>query len=143
LRSPLYPFLELYYEVAQYLNDVGDYPADLASGQPNLVALCRAQAGAEPACQPLGDALDDPRDDPSGAPADRELESFLVENYLSLARMAAQLPAVERGVAQLKLHESLTQARKLGVLRQPTTAGEPSKRPAGAPRLFWYAGAPG
>ena len=133
LRSPLYPFLELYYEVAQYLNDVGDYPADLASGQPNLVALHRLRAGDGAVCHPL--------DGGTGGPAGAAVEGFLADNYLTLARMAAALPPVERGVAQLKLHESLTRARGLGLLGRPQApppTGPAAPPAAAAPRLFWY-----
>jgi SAM-dependent methyltransferase len=140
LESPLYPFLERYYELAQYLNDVGDYAADLASGQPNLVALRAALLDGEPACHPLDGA--------SGDPAGRAVEDFLADHYLELGRVAAGLPAVERGVAELKLHESLTRARGLGLLDPsrsaagaPGHAGPdgavPARRPDG-PRLFWY-----
>ena len=38
-RSPLYPFLERYYAVAQKLNDVVDFPEDVKRGQPNLLSL--------------------------------------------------------------------------------------------------------
>jgi SAM-dependent methyltransferase len=68
----------------------------------------------------------------------RDVECFLLDRYLSLGRIAAGLPLTERGAAQLKLHESLTAARRLGLLgglepAEPTESAEP----AGL-GLFWY-----
>jgi SAM-dependent methyltransferase len=126
LESPLYPFLERYYELAQYLNDVGDYESDLASGQPNLMVLHHLHNGhREPGHGP-----------PSGR-VRREVEGFLADQYLALGCTAAELPDIERSVAQFKLHESLTAARRLGLFDRTEITG--TVEPAGAPpRLFWY-----
>lgn len=114
LESPLYPFLAGYYELAQYLNDAGDYESDLASGQPNLMVLYHMR--------------------------DSEAEDFLADRYLELGRLAATLPDVERGVAQLKLHESLATARKLGLFADKATdkATDETSGTTAALQLFWY-----
>lgn len=87
--SPLYPFLEGYYALAQKLNDLQDFPEDERRGQPNLVSLYLRQPGA--------------------------VEEHLAEKFLELGRRTKELPSIERGVALLKLGESLREAFRLGL----------------------------
>jgi SAM-dependent methyltransferase len=102
-RSPLYPFLERYYEVAQYLNDVEDYEEDVLRGQPNLLAV---HDGNE-RCR----RVDDPR--PSRVTA--AIEEMLADRVLGLGTLAAQLDDAERRVAESKLADLLAAARRLGL----------------------------
>jgi SAM-dependent methyltransferase len=130
LDSPLYPFLAQYYELAQYLNDVGDHGADLAAGQPNLLTSHRVAAGdGQAGCPAL--------DDPAAGPVPRSVEVLLAGSYLSLAGMATRLPGLERAVAQLKLRESLTIAYGLGLFRG-AQAEQPPRHRDPAPRCYWY-----
>jgi SAM-dependent methyltransferase len=111
--SPLYPFLEKYYTLAQYLNDVQDFAEDQARGQPNLLSLYLAHEG-EPAGQytpPVNGAGAEHVADV--APADAQ--AFLAQVFFELDAMAEKLPAPERLIAQLKLHESLTAAQRYGL----------------------------
>jgi SAM-dependent methyltransferase len=114
-RSPLAPFLGRYYALAQRLNDVEDHPQDEQRGQPNLVSLLRARS-----------TVAAPRED-----AWREVEAIVGGEFLDLGARADELPALERGVARLKLHESLEAAFGLGLF-QPAAKTASEGRPAGA-----------
>jgi SAM-dependent methyltransferase len=104
-RSPLYPFLEGYYEVAQYLNDVEDHDDDVRRGQPNLVAL--AAANGTNGLRPV--------DEPRPWAVTEALEELLAARILDLGAAAADLPQPERAVAQTKLADLLDDARSLGL----------------------------
>jgi SAM-dependent methyltransferase len=120
-RSPLYPFLEHYYEVAQYLNDVEDYDDDVRRGQPNLLAL-RAHAGnGTRGCRPV--------DDPRPWAVSVEIEAMLAERVLALGTVAEQLPALERVVAETKLAGLLDDAEAMGLFAD--AAGGDGVRDAG------------
>ena len=116
-RSPLAGFLDGYYALAQRLNDVEDHAQDEQRGQPNLLALVRAR-GAR------------------GGEVDvwREAEAAVGAAFLDLAEESAALPAAERGVARLKLHESLETACRLGLFAR-AAGPTPEERPAAAPAL--------
>ena len=113
-QSPLYPFLERYYELAQYLNDVGDYEDDARRGQPNLLALHAAGGNG---CRPV----DDPR--PWGVTD--EVEELLAERVLELGALAAELPDVERAAAETKLADLLDDARAAGLFVESGAPDEP------------------
>ena len=85
--SPLYPFLERYYALAQKMNDVEDFPEDERRGQPNLVSLTL----------------------PASA------EEILADDFLDLGRMCRALPALERQIGELKLGECLDRMERLGL----------------------------
>jgi SAM-dependent methyltransferase len=107
-RSPLYPFLEQYYEVAQYLNDVEDYDDDVLRGQPNLLALRGLAAGnGNGACRPV--------DDPRPWAVTEEIEAMLGDRVLALGRVAAELDGSERAVAESKVVDMLDAARAVGL----------------------------
>ncbi|HEY8207054.1 MAG TPA: class I SAM-dependent methyltransferase [Myxococcaceae bacterium] len=124
--SPLYPFLERYYSLAQKLNDLQDWPEDEKRGQPNLVSLFVKAQG------PAGKAF------PEG------LETHLAEELLALGRRAQELPEPEQSIALLKLGESLKEAFRLGLFPDakppPAPAPAPEPVPAEAPPLglVWY-----
>jgi SAM-dependent methyltransferase len=113
-RSPLAPFLDRYYALAQRLNDVEDQPQDEQRGQPNLVSLLRARSTAAA-----------PRQD-----AWQEVEAIVGGEFLDLGTRADELPSLERGVARLKLYESLQAAFGLGLF-QPAAKVSPESRPPG------------
>ena len=109
-RSPLAPFLRRYYALAQMLNDVEDHPQDEQRGQPNLVSLLRARtpdSGVWP-----------------------EVEAIVGGAFLDLVAQADELPPLERGVARLKLSESLEAACGAGLFR-PAAAWSESRSGAG------------
>jgi SAM-dependent methyltransferase len=117
-RSPLASFLDRYYALAQRLNDVEDHPQDEQRGQPNLVSLLRARSTAAV-----------PRED-----VWQEVEAIVGGEFLDLGTRADALPALERGVARLKLHDSLEAAFKQGLF-QPAAKTPPESRPPGATGL--------
>lgn len=122
--SPLYPFLERYYELAQYLNDVEDYDEDILRGQPNLLAV----AGNGGRCR----AVDDPRP----WAVDSGVEADLAERVLELGELAAGLADEHRQVAEAKLADLLADAGRLGLFA-PAPAGDPAPPPAAPePRLY-------
>jgi SAM-dependent methyltransferase len=125
--SPLYPFLERYYRLAQYLNDVHDYPQDVSRGQPNLVSLYVPQPG-DVACIAWDSAV------VKSVPP--HVEERLRECFLELRGMAGQLPPAERLVAELKLGESLREARRLGVFA--TSVGATPSAPRPEPQVAWH-----
>lgn len=108
--SPLYPFLERYYELAQYLNDVEDYDDDMPRGQPNLLALHGlASRNGGRGCRPV--------DDPRPWAVTTEIEDMLAERLLELAADASELPDLERTIAETKLLDLLDGARGIGLFR--------------------------
>lgn len=128
LRSPLHPFLERYYELAQYLNDIGDLAEDLVTGQPNLLAL-RDVAAGNGACRPFDPAAPD-----AVPPA---VEALVADAYIALADTATDLPRTEQAVARYKLSESLETAYKLGLFADTPTPATGAAQPP-TPRLQWY-----
>ncbi|MGH2537003.1 MAG: methyltransferase domain-containing protein [Candidatus Promineifilaceae bacterium] len=126
--SPLYPFLEGYYELAQHLNDVQDFDEDLQQGQPNLLSLY-LPAGGRPACPPIGATAE---------VAPPEVELLLADEFLALGKLAAELPDPERAIAFLKLSESLAAGYRLGLFAEPAGDGP---TPAAEPRLYWHSDA--
>ncbi len=114
-ESPLYPFLRRYYALAQKLNDLQDYTADEARGQPNLVSIYRHRPGRAPAAS---------IDEPPPSPPLQAVESQVGRDFLELAEAAEALPPVEGTIARLKLGESLEEARLLGLFRRPEGGGE-------------------
>jgi len=127
--SPLYGFLVEYYTLAQRLNDVQDHTADEPRGQPNLVTILRRtriDRGAQEApARPDESTMDD-------------VEDAIAQDILRLGGLLATMPAVARGVAALKLRESIDEARRLGLF---ASFDRPDSRPAGgthdAVRLVW------
>jgi SAM-dependent methyltransferase len=115
-RSPLGDFLGRYYALAQMLNDVEDHPQDEQRGQPNLISLVRMRAAA----------------DGAGGGVRREVEAIVGGAFLELGERAAALPPAERGVARLKLHESLETAVRLGLFAAAAEA--PAAAPTAAAR---------
>ncbi|HKE29630.1 MAG TPA: methyltransferase domain-containing protein [Bryobacteraceae bacterium] len=110
-KSPLYPFLERYYAVAQKINDVQDFAEDERRGQPNLLSV-------------YGTTVD----------AEREIGADLSE----LAAMAETLPELERLVALLKIGDSLEECIRLKLFQ---TCEEPLSPAASKPaplQLSWY-----
>jgi SAM-dependent methyltransferase len=127
--SPLYPFLEKYYELAQYLNDVEDYEDDARWGQPNLLAIHQAtDAAAGRRCGAIGDL-------PSW-PIPAETEQFIAERFLGLGEMLKELKGTERSVAEYQLSTSLEAAYRLGLFS--AVPSPPPQAPESHPRLFWY-----
>jgi SAM-dependent methyltransferase len=122
--SPLYPFLERYYALGQKLNDVQDAADDLRRGQPNLVALHLSPGASGNGAR-------------GGAPP--AVEELLAREFLELGRGAEALPPLERGIAFLKLGESLAAARRLGLFSPPLQAAPPApERAAEEDGLQWY-----
>ena len=126
--SPLYPFLEKYYELAQYLNDVDDREDDARWGQPNLLAIHRAADPAADRSAAIGD--------PESGPIPAETERFIAERFLGLAELLTDLGGTERAVAEYQLSASLQRAYRLGLFSAPPSL--PPKATATHPRLFWY-----
>ncbi len=131
--SPLYPFLERYYALAQKLNDVQDFAEDERRGQPNLVSI----------------HLPNPQTQTIAGGFPLAVEQHLAEGFLDLRRRALTLDQPERGVALLKLGESLNEAHRLGLFgglntadsgsaatpSDPGDADEPAAAPLG---LHWH-----
>jgi SAM-dependent methyltransferase len=112
--SPLYAFFGHYYEVAQYLNDIEDYDEDIRRGQPNLLAI--GSGGST--CPPI----DEPR---PWAVTDR-VEAMLADRIGELAVEAAELPPLERAIAETKLADLLDEAHGLGLFAAgPSGNGHP------------------
>jgi SAM-dependent methyltransferase len=104
--SPLYPFLIEYYALAQRLNDVQDHSADEPRGQPNLLTILRRPQAQAPASR----VIDEPLESTLVL-----VEDVLAGDFLRMGEMLAELPESERGVAALKLGESLDEAMRLGL----------------------------
>jgi SAM-dependent methyltransferase len=126
--SPLHPFLEQYYELAQYLNDVDDYEDDARWGQPNLLAIHQAADPVAARCAAI--------DDIPSWPIPGKTEQFIAERFLRLAEMLAKLKGTERSVAEYQLSLSLQTAYRLGLFSPKPSP--PPKVLAPHPRLFWY-----
>jgi SAM-dependent methyltransferase len=114
-ESPLYPFLERYYALAQKLNDLSDFPEDERRGQPNLLSVHVRNGSGRVEAQ-----------------VGHELSQMLIE----LARRADTLPPLERSVALLKLGETLRDGFEI--------SGDPAAAPPhlatpDATSLHWYA----
>jgi len=131
-KSPLYPFLERYYALAQKFNDVVDFPEDVRRGQPNLLSLyLQPGNGSKRPQVPSGRALHVPE----------EVERELALALLDLGRRSESMPDIERDVARLKLAESLRGAFQIGLFAVPAEAADhaPSVEIAAEPPpLFWY-----
>lgn len=124
--SPLHPFLERYYALAQKLNDVHDFGEDQQRGQPNLLSLHLPRNGDGP---PAGLA----------AVAPAAVEEEIAGDFLALAGSAETLPPLERAVAWLKLGESLREAFRLGLFRAAAPAPAPASAAPEEPLgLQWY-----
>jgi len=126
--SPLYPFLERYYLLAQKLNDIQDYPEDEKRGQPNLVSLLtpapsEATKGNSPT---LGMAVPE------------AVERTIARAFQDLAEMTESLGELERRVARVKLGESLNEAFRLGLFRENGHAPSSEAAPATRLGLEWY-----
>jgi len=128
--SALLPFLERYFELAQYLNDVQDQEEDLREGQPNLVSLSRLNGDRARGDDRAATELAPLRRVPVG------VERRIAETFLDLGAMAEALPALERGVALSKLSESCEIAYRLGLFVEPAVDAAPP--PAPPARLFWF-----
>lgn len=127
-ESGLLPFLERYYALSQKLNDVQDLADDERRGQPNIVSLCLARV------DPEGPS-------PTGRAAPPAVEAALAKDFLDLGSMAAGLPQFERLVAQVKLHDRLVEASRLGLfIRNAAPKDETTAFPASPARLDleWY-----
>ena len=125
-RSPLYPFLERYYALAQKFNDVLDFPEDLKRGQPNLLSV-RLRHGN-------GNGHGTIR--PGRIPGDIERET---PPRCWIWRATESMPATEQSVA-LSRSESIRGALQLGLFaveQEPSPAAPAVVAPAG-PRLEWY-----
>lgn len=110
-NSPLYPFLERYYAIAQKINDVQDFAEDERRGQPNLLSV-------------LGTEM-----------AEREIGA----DFAELASLAETLPETESLLARLKIGDSLEECMRLGLFVPPeesTTA--PSENEQAPLHLGWY-----
>jgi SAM-dependent methyltransferase len=114
--SPLAPFLDPYYALAQQLNDVRDFCEDQVRGQPNLVSLLLA-----------------PEEKPPSNTA--RLAAALAKTILELGAIAEGLPETERLIAQVKLHERIQEALQLGVFRKPDAPSKPASQENHAPPL--------
>ena len=130
-RSPLYPFLERYYALAQKFNDVLDF-REFKRGQPNLLSVR------------LGDGKGDGNGNSHGSvrpgriPGDIERE--LAAALLDLAGRTESMPATEQSVALLRIGESIRGALQLGLFaveQEPSPAAPAGAAPAGL-RLEWY-----
>jgi SAM-dependent methyltransferase len=131
-KSPLYPFLERYYALAQKFNDVVDFPEDARRGQPNLLSLYLQPGNGARRPQPPAVA-------PIVVPAEVERELALA--LLDLGRRTESMPEAERDAARLKLAESLQRAFQIGLFAvAEERADETGSAAAGAerPPLAWY-----
>jgi|GEM_PF-1104652 2-polyprenyl-3-methyl-5-hydroxy-6-metoxy-1,4-benzoquinol methylase len=130
--SPLYPFLEVYYNLAQNLNDVQDIEEDQRLGQPNLLSLYLPKgSNGQGDCPPFGDLRS------SVAPI--EVESLLADKFLTLAEVAAALPLPEEAIAQFKLFEALQDAYRLGLFAAQPVQKSPEENTPHRLNLGWYA----
>jgi SAM-dependent methyltransferase len=131
-ESPLLPFLERYYALSQKLNDVQDLADDERRGQPNFVSLCLPREESE---RLNGARCSAGRRVPAAA------EAALAKDFLELSSMAEALPQVEQLIAQVKLHDRLVEAFRMGLFirsaepRPEATASPSLPAPLG---LEWY-----
>jgi SAM-dependent methyltransferase len=122
LTSPLYPFLEKYYALAQNLNDVQDFDEDQRLQQPNLLAIhLRRSEDGHGECPPF---------QPDGLrAAPQVVEDLLAGKFLELGRQAGSLPPLEQAIAHLKLSEALEEAFRLGLFAPPKAPEAAPSRP--------------
>lgn len=130
--SPLYPFLERYYALAQKLNDVTDFPEDLERGQPNLLTVHLRAAGA------------DLRRAARARSVPEAVENELAASLLDLGCRTESMPPLEQSVALLKLGESIRTALEIGIFPADDSAREtaaaPTAGPPEPPPLAWHSG---
>jgi SAM-dependent methyltransferase len=126
--SPLYPFMERYYALAQKLNDVGDFFDDDQRAQPNLLALHFPRNGNGSGSWKSEQASLVPE----------SAESALAADFLELGGMADRLPEKERLIARLKLGEYLDESFRLGLFvdRDHKPVAEPAHEKRWG--LEWY-----
>lgn len=140
--SPLYPFLERYYSLAQKLNDLHDYPEDEKRGQPNLVSLYMREQGLSGQGQSQNGSQG--QAPPPGQPAPAvpaTLEAHLAEKFLELGKRAQELPDPEQSIALLKLGESLREGFRLGLFPEaqpPPPAPPPAPAEPPSLGLVWH-----
>jgi SAM-dependent methyltransferase len=128
-RSPLYPFLERYYAVAQKLNDVVDFPEDAKRGQPNLLSLYLRSEG------------EGPRPAMTAGPAPfvpEAVERDLAFALVDLGVRTDAMPELEREAARLKLAECLRGALQIGLFAEPSVAEAEPVAPIEPPPLTWF-----
>ena len=130
-NSELYRLLERYYALAQMLNDVQDYPDDERRNQPNLISVyLRHKHGGHipPNLAHSGRCVIPPN-----------VEDLLATQLLELGQTAERLPEPDRQIAQLKLHEYLQEAYRLGLFvapdEEPVASAEAERVPL---RLQWH-----
>lgn len=123
-KSPLLPFLERYYALAQKINDVQDYIDDERRGQPNFVNIHRSAMVA-------GDAV---ASNARGIP--ETVEIAIAEDLAKLSEAAVALPPRGRLVAEAKLCDVLADAERAGLFARPVA--KPASAPATALGLAWY-----
>ncbi len=130
--SPLYPFWERYYGLAQKLNDALNHARDVGRGQPNLVSIFTL--GGHPSNRPCEAYT---RVDPSPF---SDVTHLFGADFLELGRLAGALPDLERGIALAKLHDSLEEAFRLGIFPKSSAAravpGVAPQKPDD-PRIPW------
>ncbi len=102
--SPFRAFLERYYALAQKINDVQDHVDDERRGQPNLVNISRME-------ERQGDPA--PTSVSRGMP--RAVEQSIASDFAELASAASALPERQRWLVEVKLAESLADARRAGL----------------------------
>jgi 2-polyprenyl-3-methyl-5-hydroxy-6-metoxy-1,4-benzoquinol methylase len=128
--SPLYPFLERYYVLAQMLNDVQDFTDDEKRGQPNLVSMLlrRDEESAN------GDGSTRNAKVPAAAVVLR-----IAQEFLDLDEIAeGSIDELQRRVARLKLGESLAEAFRLGLFKDVSCAPAGSALAQAPLGLQWY-----
>lgn len=142
-KSPLYPFLERYYALAQKFNDVLDFPEDLERGQPNLLTVRLRQQSKDGDGNGKADRALRRASRSSTVP--EEVESELAAALFDLARRAETMPPLERSVALLKLGESIRGAHELGLFIDAPVSAAPAPQEKAQENasdvpaaLFWY-----
>ena len=122
--SPLYPYLERYYLLAQKLNDVQDFAEDQKSGQPNLLSM-------------MMDVDRDGRRTSGNGRIPPAAEAIIADGFLELGALASELSDPERLVAMAKLGESLEDAYRLGLFG-PKSVAAPAMAAADGLGWQWY-----
>lgn len=117
-RSPLASLFDRYYALARKLDDIENHPRNEQRGHPNLVSLLRARSTAAPRVDVW-----------------QEVEAIVGGEFLDLGIWADELPCLERGIARLKLHESLESAFGLGLFREAANTPPDSRPPSAAAGL--------
>ena len=126
-----------YYALAQKLNDLQDYSADEARGQPNLVSIYRPRPAAA-GDAPETSAVHEPASAPASGPAG--VEQLVGRDFLDLATAADQLPPLERSIARLKLGESLEEACRQGLFTTSAPVDPTPDEPPKPLALSWDSG---